>query len=59
MKEQKKQEHYELTKLRLTGAILNITATDGLHFASSEFCWFRCFHSILFFVALRCGANLT
>ena len=44
MKEEKKQEHYELTQFRLTGAILNITATDGLHFGGGEFCQFSCFH---------------
>jgi hypothetical protein len=38
MKEEKKEEQYELTQFRLTGAVLKITATDGLHFAGSEFC---------------------
>jgi hypothetical protein len=38
LKKEKKQEDYELTQSRLTGAVLKITATDGLHFGGSQFC---------------------
>ena len=46
VKEKKKQEDDELAQLRLTATVLSNTATDGLHFGSSEFCYFSCSHGI-------------
>lgn len=43
-KEKKQQEDYESSQFRFMGAILSNPATDGLHFGSSEFCYFCCFH---------------
>jgi hypothetical protein len=45
-KEEKKQEDDELAQLRLTGTVLSNTATDGLHFGSTEFFHFGYFHWI-------------
>ena len=43
-KEEKEQEDDKLAQLGLTGTVLSNTATDGLHFGSSEFSYFSCFH---------------